>query len=179
MAQLMMTPGLDATLVGPLESMRGDSTDFLCLSSFQHNFGFVSWLDESAVVEQWTRLGLAGSVARPGSTPGSPRKPRVFYLQLEGEGSVASILQQLERLQQDRSVQTVDILLSPPLPKSRARPDRADGTPPIPPRPIAATVTGSVPLGEPMTGNGEGGGDTDADWEELDRLIDDLDAFDL
>ena len=30
--ELMMSPGMDATLVGPLENIRPDSTDYLCLN---------------------------------------------------------------------------------------------------------------------------------------------------
>jgi hypothetical protein len=110
-AELMMTSGMDATLIGALEKVSTDSTDFLCLSSFQHNFALISWLAEATVAAQWQRLGLAGTVAPPGATNGHYRKPRIYYLPLTQATTVADILAELERLQRERSVKTVGIQL--------------------------------------------------------------------
>ncbi len=206
-ALLMMTAGLDATLIGALETISADSTDFLCLSSFQHNFAFVSWLDEASVVTHWQRLGLAGSVSRPGGTNVHNGKPRIYYLQLGHATTVADVLLQLEQLQRERSVKTIDIQLALPLaPARQALPPSAypkDGSPSLAAaaaiHPQAANTTTSatatgLPVIQPaqapsrqmptlpppaIHASGQQSLDDDEEWEELDRLVDDLDAFDF
>jgi hypothetical protein len=184
-AELMMTPGLDATLIGALEKVSTDSTDFLCLSSFQHNFAFISWLDEATVAAQWERLGLAGTVARPGASNGHHRKPRIYYLPLTHATTVADILAQLEQLQRERSVKTVGIQLGPTASPSRAASSSlaasAGGLPVIQPSQPTRTPAASLPppashsSAHPLSDDE----DEDEEWEELDRLVDDLDAFEF
>ncbi|MEZ6133501.1 MAG: hypothetical protein R3C53_01195 [Pirellulaceae bacterium] len=192
-AELMMTPGLDATLIGPIETIQADSTDFLCLSGFNHNFGFVSWLDEQQVIEHWQRLGLAGTVARPGQavTNGdASRKPRVYFFQLIGSDAGSQILKQLEELQRDRAVKTVDIALTlpimspmgsksmvskPTVPESSSNSSPAiaatSKVPPAVPRQADPTNADQRPPVEPD--------EDDEQWQQLDQLVDELDAFDL
>ena len=61
-AELMMTPGFDATMIGPLESVEKDGTDFLCLSSFNHSLVLLTWLPLEQAQQNWERLGLDGQV---------------------------------------------------------------------------------------------------------------------
>lgn len=201
----MMTSGLDATLIGALETIQADSTDFLCLSSYQHNFALVSWLDEASVVEHWQRLDLAGSVARLGAINGHSRKPRIYYLQLTHATTVTDILGQLEQLQRERSVKTVDIQLAFPATQAKpVVPDAEypkDGSLPVTiassikvHATLAATPTSALPVIQPTQSasrrtpvlpptathaSGQPSLDDDEEWEELDRLVDDLDAFEF
>lgn len=204
-AQLMMTPGLDATLIGALETIQADSTDFLCLSSFQHNFALVSWLDEASVVEHWQRLDLAGSVSRPGAINGHSRKPHIYYLQLTHATTVIDVLGQLEQLQRERSVKTVAIQLAGPpnqaKPVSPVAEYSKDGSLPVTIAPsinvhaaTTANTSAALPVIQPMQSpsrqtpvlpttathaSGQQSLDDDEEWEELDRLVDDLDAFEF
>ena len=56
LTELMMTPGLDATLVGSLDGVQLDSTDYLCLSSFSQNLALVASLDVADGARHWERL---------------------------------------------------------------------------------------------------------------------------
>ncbi len=205
----MMTPGLDATLIGSLETMQADSTDFLCLSSFQHNFALLSWLDESTINAHWKRLALSGSVMRWGATNGHGVKPRIFYVPLTNATSLANVLQQLEQIQNERSIQTVNIMLN--IPPTRVAPSAQDvpiqalspkpiadkrdtsqhATPPKNSLPLEAqqqvlsdfaseTMVTPIDATQPLDRQRHHAIDREderEEWEALDRLVDDLDAF--
>jgi hypothetical protein len=200
-AELMMTPGLDATLIGPIESIQADSTDFLCLSTFNHNFGFISWLDEPTVAAHWQRLGLAGTVARPGSLSteqaSSLPKPRIYHFQIMASAPHTDILSQLRELQRDRAVKTVGIGLSAPLTRSTSE-RSLQPAPPLPEKPPAekgplvatplashAAPTSPLPSAQPepaarhLQRTPDSEEDEDEQWQELDQLVDDLDAFEF
>ncbi len=111
--ELMLAAGMDATLVGPLELIRPDSTDFLCLTGFQHSLAFVSWLDEQQVREHWGRLGLSG-VVRCAGAAGDERTASgrvIYYFPLSMATGTETVLQGMRDLQRDRSVKTVGVAL--------------------------------------------------------------------
>ncbi len=178
----MMTSGLDATLIGPLERVRPDSTDFLCLSGFNHSLALVSWLDESQVATHWQRLALPGSIVRRGRTNGSPASSRVYYFQLSDGASGETVLRQLEELQRERALRTVDISLG--LPVARANPSKtpAAARPTQPPTQPPTKPLTSPPAPRPAEAANEQVGDAldeDEQWPALDQLVDDLDSFDI
>lgn len=213
-AELMMTPGLDATLIGPIETIQVDSTDFLCLSTFNHNFGFVSWLDEATVASHWNRLGLTGTVARPGSLSTDQAahlpKPRVYHFQIQAtgpsrggpseKGPSETILNQIQQLQRERAVKTVGIGLGTPpakRPSGNAPPAKPKSNASLPisalPHVAAANVqiNAPAPAVSPTKQPNEqpnnqstkqpvaADDDDDEQWQQLDQLVDDLDAFDF
>lgn len=132
-AELMMTTGLDATMVGPLERIQTDDTDFLCVSSFQHSFVIASWLSPEDLQSHWQRLGLDGSVVPltlDGSTSSSgdgriapsTGSKRIYHVRLQSDSKIASILPRLQQLLADRQVKTVEIdLLSSNVSGMRAK----------------------------------------------------------
>lgn len=166
-----MTSGLDATLVGALETIAIDSTDFLCLSSFSHNLALVSSLPLPEAAAHWQRLGLSGQVAAMGDLSGQSQR-RVVYFALSS-GSQA-IIAQLKQLLVDKSVKTVGLqmpgaapkrveILSPPIaqPAARANASSLPSTSRTGPTPVD-----SSPIPEEA-------------WVDLDRLVDDFEALDL
>lgn len=185
LTELMMTPGLDATLVGSLDGVQRDSTDYLCLSSFSQNMALVASLGVNEVARHWERLGLDGHIIPVGHANGTPGR-RVYYLPLEL--GPASILAHLKQLLIDRSVQTISLSL-PVMAKPKSLVEAID--------PIAAThptlnsSTAAVAQGaiskmppadqQPLTRNAvepepEA---SEPQWPDLDRLVDDFDALDL
>ena len=84
-AELMMRAGMDATMIGPIEHVQHDDTDFLCVSSFNHSFAILSWLPTADLSKQWQRLGLTGEVVNPNDGHNQPTVDgvrRIYHLQL-------------------------------------------------------------------------------------------------
>ena len=185
LTELMMTPGLDATLVGSLDGVQVDSTDYLCLSSFAQNLALVAALDVTEVAQHWERLGLDGHIIPVGHANGTPGR-RVYYLPLEL--GTASILAHLKQLLIDRSVQTVSLSL-PVMAKPKVAAETSV------PNAIAHTnfpsssgnmVHESIPQTHPSDQHILARKSVELppeamepQWPDLDRLVDDFDALDL
>lgn len=176
-AKLMMAAGLDATLIGPLERVEPESTDFLCLNSFQHSVAVATWLTAEGVAEHWRRLGLGGTIREIGSASAvtASQGRHIYHLSLAS--SADRMLGELDRIRREREIQTVGIRLpgTPPQPIPRAKPSQpAKGS----------TIVGPVQSfrvtdQDDLPGGHRPGGD-DEDWnEELDRLVDEFDALDI
>lgn len=185
LTELMMTPGLDATLVGSLDGVQVDSTDFLCLSSFAHNLALVAALDFTDVVRHWERLGLGGHIIPVGHTNGTPGR-RVYYLPLEL--GTATILAHLKQLLIDRSVQTVSLSLPVMAkPKVAAEPSAPNATAHTklassPAKTLHESVPQTRPSDQPTRARKSSEltpEATEPQWPDLDRLVDDFDALDL
>lgn len=203
-AELMMTQGLDATMVGPLERIQQDDTDFLCLSSFNHNLVLVSWLPLADAQQHWQRLDLGGQVIElptPGQPAGqldantaSPQR-RVYHLQLAENTDSANFLQALNELLAIRSVKTVGISgiglkpstsdngaskslpVVPTKPAAEQKPKPQETTAPATQKKNAVSPAAETPATvDPMDGYDSV---EDADWAHLDKLVDDFESLDL
>ncbi len=119
-AALMMRPGLDATMIGPIEHVQRDDTDFLCVSSFNHSFAVLSWLTADKIALQWERLGLAGKIVEPGldGRRAMDGDRWIYHLQLVPSLVVEDTVNQLSQILMDRNVRTVSIGL-PGLPPDK------------------------------------------------------------
>jgi len=191
LAELMMTAGLDATLVGPLERVQVDSTDYLCLSGFAQSIALVSAIPAEAVAQHWKRLALPGQVLPVGQEQPS-RERRVYFLPLEL--GVLLIIEQLKQLLADRNVRTVGLSL-PLVSKSGAAvgvsQSSVAGMEAIEPIPVKQPPVGVRPRGSSDTVPAESSGadlrgapmlqpeSYDLEWPNLDQLVDDFDALDL
>ncbi len=178
---LMMTSGLDATLVGSLDSIHLDSTDYLCLSGFTQSLAIVSALNFDAVAEHWQRLRLPGEVTQLGSAANVASR-RVYYFPIDR--GTQTIVDQLQQLLIDRSVQTVNVMLPGRTPSvatqilansqnvvvPHSSTPRFAPTPELdssrPNRALADSFVDSTPIPE-------------SEWMDLDQLIDDFDTLDL
>jgi hypothetical protein len=191
LAELMMTAGLDATLVGSLERVQADSTDYLCLSGFAQSIALVSALPAEAVAQHWKRLALPGQIL-PIAQEQSSSERRVYYLPL-GLG-VLPIVEQLKQLLADRNVRTVGLSL-PLVSKSGAvmgvSPSNVAGGEVTESTTIKQSPVGGGPIGGSDTVPVENSGadlrgaptlqpeSYDLEWPNLDQLVDDFDALDL
>ena len=179
LSELMMTAGLDATLIGSLDNVQIDSTDYLCLSGFARQpLALVSALSLEEVTEHWARLQLGGQVVQVGQA-GSAAGRRIYYFSLSS--NIESTLTQLRQLHSDQSVKTVDVLLplgkiAPTVASSRESGSTPSGSQPSPPArtslPAAAIPVQAVGQPQPVE-------ESEQQWPDLDRLVDDFDALDL
>ncbi len=171
LTELMMTAGLDATLVGSLESIQADSTDYLCLSGFTQSLALVSTLSFEAASAQWQRLQLPGEVTMVGGST-SGKTPRVYYFPLEL--GTPELLSRLRQLLVDRSIQTVSVALPISKPVSTERIESKFKESPDAPAAIVETGRSAA---------ASSGADStpipESEWLDLDRLIDDFDTLDL
>ncbi len=193
LGELMMTAGLDATLIGSLDNVQIDSTDYLCLSGFaSQRLALVSALSLEEVAEQWRRLQLGGQVVRVGEA-GSATGRRIYYFALSS--NVESTLAELRQLLSDQSVKTVDVLM--PLGKtaqpaasshdSGSMPSGSQTPLPVhqPPlkklsnRPASEPALPAASIPVHSTAQGDSGDESEEQWPDLDRLVDDFDALDL
>lgn len=197
-AELMMTPNLDATMIGPLESVHPDDTDYLCLDSLNHNFAILSWLPTEEVARQWQRLSLSGQIVHLGDDQSAsmPAARRIFHLRLTPGLKAATALDSLQRMAEDRKVRTVNILLpgqsltSPQAQASEARASKPNESQPAaqaiepssqspsklpsPPLSPPGSPTRATPSPPQWQEDGE-----EEDWAHLDQLVDDFDSLDF
>ncbi len=179
--ELMMTSGLDANLVGPLQRIQPESTDLLCLSGFTQDIALLSWLPLDEAQNAWRDLQLPGTLIEYSPSSPSPflkvaipdAGRRIAYLQLNPDSSPVKICQLLKAKLQDMQVKTVSLLpLVPPprpLPVNPMQPSVASIL--LPKTSSPATGPSSYPVADEIT--------EEAEWEKLDQLVDDLDALDL
>ena len=177
LTELMMTTGLDATLIGSLDNVQVDSTDYLCLSSYpSQKLAIVSSLGFEEVAEQWSRLQLGGQVVRVGQV-GQATGRRVYYFALSSNIEVT--LAELRQLLSDQAVKTVEVIM--PLGKV-ARPASAAPLPspaPVSQRPATEQTLPTAPIPSPSIAQRNTQPDSEEQWPDLDRLVDDFDALDL
>lgn len=190
LTELMMAAGMDATLVGSLDSVQVDSTDYLCLSAASNQtLALVSSLSFEQVSQQWERLQLGGQVVRLGQT-GRVGQRRVIYFPLSS--NTAATLEDLSQLLFDQAVKTVEVIMplgknnrvrpsDVPLASSPARP--AAGKPSDSESSSSSPAPSQPPLPLPahasVNRRSEAQAELDEEWPDLDRLVDDLDACDL
>lgn len=192
-AELIMLHGLDANLVGALENMQPDSTDWLCVSGFRGSLAVVSWLSTEELSAAWQRLELGGQVRRLGTPASEARVRSVIHFPIHHETKIADLTQQLKTLQDDQGVKTVGIALAgTPGAKPQAtsqnsgkpQPMEAQDKPPsrMPERIIrdsAEVRTADRSKSEESGGLDDSGDDEATQWPNLDQLVDDFDALDI
>lgn len=193
LTELMMAAGMDATLVGPLDTVQIDSTDYLCLSASRNQtLAVVTSLSFEQLAEQWERLQLGGQVVRMGQT-GRVGQRRVIYFPLSSD--TAATLEELRQLLVDQAVKTVDVIMplgkinqvSPgdvPLARSSARAaagksSGSDAAPASPAPSLPGPPQQPLPSQLPVSRHSQAQAEPDEEWPDLDRLVDDLDALDL
>lgn len=187
-----MAPGLDATMIGPIEKVECEDTDFLCISSFTYNFVMISWLENGELQKEFERLGLSGKVVSLAedtqAEPGVGK--RIFNLQLSPDSRVPQILSTLQKLLENRQVKTVSIGLqtkssterpSDNLPRgSKVSRGHAEDDKKVAP---SDERTNRNAIRSKTTTEAEEkqlpSDDDDDDYRHLDKLVDDLDALDL
>lgn len=177
-AELMMSPGLDTTVVGPLERVQTDDTDFLCISSFNHSIALASWLSASDVQQHWSRLGLVGQIVSLDTLQNlePSTAPKVYHLQLHAGSNIAASLTVIRKILADRSVKTVGLALpGSKTPSAAIRAQPAEPT--FTAKPKASPPATSA--AKPLTNSRPHTDADDEDYDHLDRLVDDFESLDL
>jgi hypothetical protein len=178
-AELIMSGGLDATLVGPLRRIALDSTDLICLRGFSHDLALLSWMTIDEVELAWQALGMTGAfidmqpVAERPATPARQQSRRIYYLQLRSDSDPKILCATLRAKLEDMRIKPVSIQLLKPIGSGAAKPPaRVDVAPtaasilPTPSNAVPAEHSDQSPNNEPQ-------------WDQLDQLVDDLDALNL
>lgn len=170
-AELIMSVGIDASLVRPLEQIQPDSTDHLCLSGLGQNFVLVSWNDLDQALATWRSLGFDKELIR--FEEGSRGNTQVVqYLQLTETLRPSDVVARLQRVLESRRVQTFTIQVTPaklsaPLVVPTAAVQPSIHHSPAPSHEVLPKLSPSP------TDNSE------PEWPELDELVDQLDSLDL
>ncbi len=185
--ELIMTPGMDATMVGPLERIQPEDTDFLCISSFNYSFVLLSWLDTEIVAAQWQRLGLGGDVValeNEESVSGSDATKKILHWKMTESSHVAKIVAELKQLLNARQTKVVPLSISPVVTTAKSK-DSAEQ-----PTSSALRATGnnseavedSSQASRPVQHLAEADSEatvSESQAQSLNQLVDDFDALDL
>ncbi len=202
-AELIMSEGLDATLIGPLGRIAADSTDMLCLRGFTHELALLAWIPIEQAAGWWQSQGLTGTLVplklagQPASAAGIQSGPaiqagrRINFCQLSTQVNPRDVRNALVSRLNDLRVKPVTIQLARPSTGSIG--SGAVTSDPLP-RPAVVAGNGSD-LSRPSVSNAvptrsDSGYqavrptnrepvDADEEFSELDHLVDDLEALDL
>ena len=205
-AAAMLSPGLDANLIGDIDSFDLGGTDYLCLQGHPRDIVLASFLDISAAQAAWQRLGLSGLFVDFTSSPERIRSShsaalgrRVFYFQLASNQNVSALLDRCQELLAAQQLSLVSIGLAPATSTKTGTPAKMATTAatlansedpelssnrsaaqPAPLKQASARVTTDrVAIDAPQIANSSGQPEESDDWSQLDKLVDDLDAMDL
>ena len=158
---VMLENNLDAVFVGPLEQMDSEGTDALCLSKIPAGSVVVSWLDLGSANDHLGRLGLPWRLAEHVG-PSAMR-----YRRLDLTITAQQLVQELQQILKLSSIKTMQIsLASPSSPKSLQSPVKAM------PKTVSANAQVNIQPERKAV-------DEKAQRDELDKLVDDLEAMDL
>lgn len=110
--ELIGQPGIDLTLVDPLESIRTDSVDHLSLTSLSGALALLTWQPIDQSVQMFNDLGLDGYRARHAGDPAAagPSDGRaIFGFDLNEVGTGQQVCGAVQALLQSRQVRTVTL----------------------------------------------------------------------
>lgn len=189
--ELLFTNGLDATLIGPLETIEIGSTDHLCLEGFKGPFALLGWTSIAECKQQLVRLGVHGSILdRDANTSASQTldaanqkdsNRRVDYFRLRPDREPKSWIDSLQKILEIREVKAFPIQLpvkpvqGPSPGPTITKPDNNATTKPVTLSGAAERpVSRSQIFAKTIDPNEE-----DEAWEHLDELVEDLDRSDV
>ncbi|MCA9210098.1 MAG: hypothetical protein KDA55_17190 [Planctomycetales bacterium] len=194
--RLLFERGIDVSLVPHLEHLEPGSTGLLCLEGVKGDMVLLNWSPEPEAFAALKSRGIAGRPGRhrlvpthnPAATVDSaasgPQAQRfIFCLNLAEADSADAVLDEINRIREEASVQTVSLALGGLAKPATERPS-APSAPVVPlaPNPQTAEPTSPEPrpsasppsAGAPKSDND----DDDAMEARLDQLLDELDSAD-
>ena len=195
-AAAMLSPGLDANLIGDISTVELGGTDHLCLLGHTRDIVLASFLDLAEAQVAWQRLGQVGHFVDCASSEETIRSSqraadgmrRVFYFRLRLGQPVPALFDLCHKLLAAQQLNLVTIRLgtvSPAQAPPMQLPVVSRVQPPPAPKPRAGeTAMGQAAAATPLLHAADVGqdrlfDDDDPRWNELDKLVDDLDAMDL
>lgn len=174
-AELLMVHGLEVTLVPDLSTLDDGDTGMLCLEGISTDMVMLSWMPPVDALSHLRERGIGGRAGRtslgaePALVEGDAHPRTIFCIDLHRLTSVQACCDEIHRIREEATVTTYDLGISP-IPTSPSR---------------SADVESTKSAIEPPVGNTETvphAGEQDEhdadDDEELDRLMDELDAWD-
>lgn len=181
--ELLFTTGLDATLIGPLETIQAGSTDHLCLEGLKGPFALLTWGEVSKSRQELLRLGIHGSLCDRDSDSFSVvfiaesesmnHDRRIDHYQLRRETKPSHLIAQLKQtlVSQDvKAFQIQGIGKATPIPlvsKTASHGQRGDSA-----IDVVDVKSIEIPKLIELDSDEEG-------WVHLDILMDDLDQADV
>lgn len=158
---VMLENNLDAVFVGALEQMDAEGTDALCLSKIPAGSVVVSWMDLNSANEHVARLGLPWRLAEHAG-PATMR-----FRRLDLASSPQKMVEELQQILKLSNIKTMQISLTPPSIARAAAPSAPPATIP--------TAHAQVNI-QPEK---KASFDHQSPRDDLDKLVDDLEAMDL
>jgi len=181
--RIVMESGLDATLIADLKAIELDTTDHLCIEGLKGDFALATWESAQYVCEHLHRLGVPSIEiipvdGRPKAHSGDSSRAakKIFLISLATNVSIDTTIKTLKDLLQSRSTPVFSI----GAPIHRVKPDEMKSTPTEAKHvahPVSQPVRIEKRVDEP-TPFVSASADSD-DFPGLDRLMDELDQFNL
>lgn len=184
--ELLFTQGLDATLIGPLESIQIGGTDHLCLEGLKGPFALLSWGSVSEVASELARLSIQGCLAdrddfqlpiveiKVSGVGGITR--RIDHYQLRTETLPSVWIDQIKQTLQSRDVKAFQIRM--PIKITDRKPMIALESD-LPQPNIEKVVVKFFAKPTDVSKVVDLDQDEDEAWEHLDLLMDDLDQSNI
>ncbi|TWT64681.1 hypothetical protein [Allorhodopirellula solitaria] len=179
LGHLLGRPGLDVTLLERLPRSGEDSTETLALESIGGHIACLAWQDAADVLADLDRAGRP-MVRRPHAgdpdcdqelaEPESAPPGRIYFFDMRRRGDAEAVLTELHKLLQTLQVSTFQIASAsqpggaPKAKETVSAPHRSPQPVSPPPRPKRSETRSATPTAPPA--------------DDLDRLVDELDAFD-
>ncbi len=186
---IVMENGLDATLIADLKSIELDNTDHLCIEGLKGDFALATWESTQYVCTHLHRLGIPSLEIIPvdgspktssGDSGGLPKK--IFLISLATNVPIDATIKTLKSLLHARSTPLFSIgapihrakseTLIPPGGVSKISIDSNPNPPAI--NEVANSIRADKPIAPLQSKSIE-----DADFSNIDQLMDELDQFQL
>ena len=176
--ELIGRPGLDLTLVGPLQQIATDSSDRLTLESITGDTVVMDWREPDELIKTLAAIGFDGVRARhafdPDAEVPAPGLRRIYAVNLNQFDDAGPLCKGLMEMLSDRQVKTVSLAMPGVVvtPKQSSQPKNNPTTKPQSPakqEPLQSPAVNASPPTERRPAAPE---------IDLDDLVDQLDELD-
>lgn len=174
LTRVMLENSLDAVFVGPLENMTADGTDALCLSKIPANSIVLGWMPPSDAASFFSRLEMPWQIQQPVTSPG----PSVRYRQIRAEQSIDELMNGLLQVLKNDNVKTLQISL-PSATAQKSKPPSGARVPPASDNPTSERQPTLAQTSQPIRPFLQTSNRDESPRDQLDQLVDDLEALDL
>lgn len=175
--ELIGLPGIDLTLIGPIQSLAESSTDRLSIDAITGDVAMLDWQTPQQALSELSTIGFQGRRAPHANDPQPPENGvnagrRIYSFDLSQVSDASTLVSALIQLRDHRQVKTVAMGLAPP----RQRPTASSSSLPIQPNP-RNPVPQTPALSKSKTADKS---ETQKKSEaiDLDELLDQLDQLD-
>lgn len=169
LTRVMFENNMDAVLVGPVEHMESDGTDALCLSKIPSGTVLLGWLTNADAADRFQRLGMPWRI----DGQGKGQATQLRYRQVTLNESSDSVFEELSNILKNISVRTLQIAV-PTAPSKSSPAPTPTPTKPYPQANHLKSEASSIEI-QPKAAFSQ----RPAERDDLDQLVDDLEALDL